>query len=148
MTQQEAQAAEEVAAEEALGAQATDEFAEGQAKVPTFTHLRYSRSRFCHLWYTTRRRCQGPALRRARHPERGGGTERRRRFAVGSTWTGWGSIPVVFPLGCLVTRRCTRGSGDRFGALDGVQTTRRARLALTWPWSALSRASSWRPPRY
>ena len=56
------------------------------------------------IWYTTRRRrCQAPALRRARHPERGGGIQahdkRRRRSAVGNTWDGWGSIPVVFPPG-------------------------------------------------
>ena len=31
------------------------------------------------FWYTTRRRrCQAPALRKARHPERGGGHGRRR----------------------------------------------------------------------
>jgi hypothetical protein len=36
------------------------------------------------IWYTTRRRrCQAPALKRARHPERGGGTEAPQAFCRG-----------------------------------------------------------------
>ena len=64
------------------------------------------------IWYTTRRRrCQAPALKRARHPGRGRGHWRRRRSAMGNTWAGWGSIPVVFFPGmaapshpCLILR--------------------------------------------
>jgi len=29
---------------------------------------------------------------------------RRRRSAVGNTWAGWGSIPIVFPQGLPFTR--------------------------------------------
>ena len=38
------------------------------------------------IWYTTRRRrCQPPGLRRARHPERGGGTEAPQTFRRGES---------------------------------------------------------------
>ena len=76
---------------------------------------------------------------RVRTPRGKGALRRRRRSAVGNTWAGWGSIPLVFFLGvsghpCLILRatslslqgepaniglgcsrpaRCTRGSGDR-----------------------------------
>ena len=75
------------------------------------------------IWYTTRRRrCQAPALRRAR----GEGAMRRRHSAVGNTW-GVGFDPrSVFPWDCRspvshstcdfpFPPRRTRESGDRFG---------------------------------
>ena len=62
------------------------------------------------IWYTTRRRrCQPPALRRARHPERGGATEAPQAFRHGEHMGRVGFIPVVFPPGmaghpCLILR--------------------------------------------
>ena len=44
------------------------------------------------------------ALRRARHPERGGGTRSHSSAVGGNTWAGWGSIPVFPPLEWQVTR--------------------------------------------
>jgi hypothetical protein len=52
----------------------------------------------------------GPCSEKSASPREGKGHRRRRRSAVGNTWAGWGSIPVVFPPGmaghpCLIHER-------------------------------------------
>ena len=46
----------------------------------------------------------GPCSQKSLSPREGRGHWRRRRSAVGNTWAGWGSIPVVFSLAWQVTR--------------------------------------------
>ena len=57
------------------------------------------------IWYTTRRRrCQAPALKRARHPERGGGTGAAGVPPRGTHGPGGVRSPYFFSLAWQVTR--------------------------------------------
>ena len=101
------------------------------------------------IWYTTRgRRCQAPALRRARHLERGGGTAPQ-AFRRGYTWAGWGSI--FFPLAghAFLTLRATSLSlkGDPANTGKGMIPARQGVRGSVWdPEPSKERVGDWGGP--